>query len=102
MSPKPFKPELVKQAARSGALRLAGLLYAALLVWALYLGWEGWRDGAIGLFGRDGLLPLPASWRFLFAYEEDLRLPLQLIAAFLLLTFADWLWRATLGRLAVS
>lgn len=30
---------------------------------------------------------------------SDLRFPLQLIAAFLILAFADWFWRMTLGRL---
>lgn len=56
------------------------------------------------------------SWNLLFTPENaemlgfnrqwwhrlatnDLRLPLQLIVAFLALTLADWLWRMTLGRL---
>lgn len=85
---------------RERVLWAVGILYAAAVAWGLYAGWANWRAGVVGLFGRDGLAPLPADWRFLFGYEEDLRLPLQLIAGFLALSLADWAWRATFGRLA--
>lgn len=88
--------------AKDAVLLALGIAYAALLVAALYYGWQNWRPGLVGLVGRNGLAPLPADWRFLFTWEEDLRIPLQLIAAILVLTFADWLWRMTLGRLSGS
>lgn len=52
--------------------------------------WVSWNVVFAGLDGRQW-------WHNLVT--NDFRIPLQLIVAFLLLSFADWVWRMTLGRL---
>ena len=106
------------EALRWGWPRAVGLLYALAIGYGLFalldlFAFFGVQD-PIGLitarnpwnwlswnvaFGPNGLGALGLDrtwWHGLVA--NDLRLPLQLIAAFLLLTLAQWVWGKTLAR----
>ena len=98
--------------------RAAGLLYAFAVGYMLFelldlFAFFGVQD-PIGLFTARNTWNW-LSWNLVFAPEglgmfgldrnwwhglvtNDLRLPLQLVVAFLLLTFAQWLWSKTLDR----
>lgn len=99
--------------------RLVGLLYAFAVGYTLFelldlFAFFGVQD-PIGLFTArntwnwlswnvvfspdylGGWLGLNRQWWHGLA-TNDLRLPLQLIVAFLLLSFAQWLWSKTLDR----
>lgn len=100
------------------APRLAGLLYAFAVGYGLFalLGlfqffgvadpiglitardpwaWLSW-NAVFGPWGGQ-MIGLDRGWWHTLA-ANDLRLPLQLVAAFLLLTLAQWVWARTLDR----
>lgn len=85
----------------SALLWAIGVLYAAAVGYALYLGWDAWTNRTVNqlILTRDGFGPLTADLRWLRGFEQDLRLPLQVIVFVLATSLADWLWRMTLGRL---
>lgn len=72
---------------RDALIRALGLAAIAALGYGLFLAWGAWRDI---------VSVLPQPWR---GFANQTRFVIEILAAFLALSVADWLWRQTIGRL---